>query len=55
MQESYPYDDLLGDFSRIILLQILVLLDKFEQILSVDQFSHDVDVCFGLDALLELQ
>lgn len=55
MQEPYPYYDLLGDFCRIILLQVLTLLDKLKQILAVDQFSHDVYVRLGLNALFELQ
>jgi hypothetical protein len=55
VQDANPHDDLLSDFGSVELLEVFVVLDELEEVLALDEFSDDVDVGFGLDALLELK
>lgn len=55
MQVAHANNNLLQDNSRIVLVEIVVLLDELEQVAAIDQLCNNVDMCFGLDALLELQ
>ena len=55
VEEANTHDDLLRDLGRIVLLEYLLFLHEFEEVLAVDQLSDDVDVGLGLDALLELE
>jgi len=45
----------LAYLGSIVLLQVVVVLDKFVEVFSFDQLGDDVDVGLALDAFLELQ
>ncbi len=55
MQESNPYNDLLGNLCCIILIEKLIILDEFEKILPIHQLRYYIYVGLGLNAFLELQ
>lgn len=47
--------ELLADLGGVVLVEVLVVLDKLEEVLALDEFHEDVDVSLGLNALLELE
>ena len=55
MQKSNSHYYLLSNFSRVVLVQIIIVFYKFKEILTIDQLCYDVDVSLGLNALLKLE
>lgn len=55
VQNSHPHYQLLRYLGSVILIQVLVVFHEFKQVLPFYELGYDVDVRFGLDALLELK
>jgi hypothetical protein len=55
VQKADAHDDLLGDFGCVVLVEEDVVLDEFEEVFALDEFSDDVEMAFGLHALLEFE
>lgn len=55
MQKPHTNDQLQGNLSSLVLLEILKIPNKVKQISSLYQFCHNIDMVLGLHCLLELK
>ena len=55
MQDPDSHDHLLTNLSRIVFLQVVIILDELVEILALDQFGNYVDVGLCLDHFLKLE
>ena len=55
VEYSDANNHLLNNFGCIVLIKIIVIFNKLIKIFSFDKFRYDVDMCFGLNTLFELE
>ena len=53
VQVAHPDNDLSNDVRRLVFPELPILPNQLIQVLALDEFSDDVDMSLGLDALLE--